>query len=146
MDGQYFKVFGEKSILKDCKINIYRVDENGNKKEITLLNNGVLFKIKSETDMAEDYKVYISYRDRLINTLEFENVFRNANDQINHFYIDKKNEIISITFIGREVEIENKQGFTTILVPVDEYFEQKRISSEDLKDKEKKLFFDFYAK
>jgi hypothetical protein len=146
MDGQYFKVFGENSILRDCKINIYKVDENGNKKEMTLLDKGVLFEIKSETDIAEDYKVYISYQDRLINTLEFENVFRNASDQISHFYIDKKNETISIIFIGREAEIETKQGFVTILIPIDEYFVQKRIRSEDSINKEKKLFFDFYGK
>jgi hypothetical protein len=144
MSKQDFKVYGEEVILKDCKINIFIEDETGNKKQNTILYKGKLNKITPETEIGELYKIYVSYKDSHVNVLKFENIFRNASDQINHFYIDKRDDIISVMFVGREAEIKSKEGFTKILIPIDEYFKTQNITDEKLIAKEKSYFFNSY--
>ena len=46
MNKQYFKVIGEESLLKDCKINIVKNTETGFKTKETLLLNGNLNEVK----------------------------------------------------------------------------------------------------
>lgn len=146
MDKQDFKVYGDTLLLKECKINIIKINESGVATKQTLLYNGKQFLVESESEIAEAYTVYFSYKDSLINVLKYENIFRNTNDQVNHFYFAKNKGTISVKFVGRRDDLKNKQGFTTTLIPFDEY--QKRNTIDEQKDKEeiKQLFFTLYKK
>jgi hypothetical protein len=145
MDKHNFKVFGEESLLKDCKINVYKSSENLQRTE-TLLFKGNQYEVKSsESDIR--YIVYVSYKDSLVNTIDYENIMGGEENQINHFYIQKNKDVIVVKFVGLEEllqEVEDRP--IDVLIPVDEFFGKKKINSEELKNKEKKLFFDFYGK
>ena len=143
MSNQKFKVFGDEVLLKDCKINIFTTDETGFKKANTLLYNGKIFDVKSSEEMGEVYTIYVSYKDSLVNTLEFENIFRNAKDQVNNFYIDKNKNIITIKFIGRESDLKNGQGSEAIFIPWEDYLKTNSIAKEKIKEN-KEVFFDLF--
>jgi hypothetical protein len=155
INEQNFKVFGEESLLKDCKINISTYKQigydnitskyTGTEELKTLLFNGNSNIVESSEEDSF-YTIYFSYKDSLVNKIVMENVFYGASDRIAHLYINKVNGTISMLFIGREAEIETKQGFETILVPLDDYFRLNKINKDELKNKEKKLFFDFYGR
>jgi hypothetical protein len=99
----------------------------------TLLFNGNSYKVKSIEDYSV-YTVYVSYKDSLVNKVVVENIFYATKDQIAaDLYINKTNDTISILFLGKEA----------VLVSLDDYF---RLNKIDLKNKEKKLFFDFYGR
>lgn len=146
MDEQNFKVFGEESLLKDCKINISIYTQigydnttskySGTEELKTLLFNGNSYKVKSLKDYSV-YTVYVSYKDSLVNKVVVENIFYATKDQIAaDLYINKTNDTISILFLGKEA----------VLVSLDDYFRLNKINKDELKNKEKKLFFDFYGK
>jgi hypothetical protein len=141
MKEQEFKVFGDESLLKDCKVNICKIYNNKTIIE-TIFYNGK--KGLSTPDNNALYEIYFSYKDSLINKKRIENVFYGANDQINHFYINENNGMVSILFVGREAEIKSKQGFNIILIPVKDYIKQNKIENEEFISKEKKLFCNHY--
>jgi hypothetical protein len=153
MNEQKFKVFGDESLLKDCKINVstYRqISYNpttslytSTEELKTVLFNGEFFEIESLED-DNIYTFYFSYKDSLINKRRIENVYYGASDRISHFYISKTDGVIAILFVGREAEIKKKQGFGTFLIPVEDYFKKNKIDNEESRNKEKKLFFDYY--
>ena len=141
MDKQNFKVFGDQSLLKDCKINICKLYKNRTITETIFYNGKTKF---STPDNNALYLIYFSYKDSLVNKKRIENVFYGANDQVNHFYINENEGVISILFVGREAEIKTKQGFLTILIPQEKFFQQNNIDTVESINKEKKLFFDNY--
>lgn len=140
-----FEVFGEESLLKDCKINVYKSGEDLQMTK-TLLFNGNRYEVKSsETDIR--HIIYVSYRDSLVNIIDYENILRGEENQINHFYLYKNKDIISFKFIGNEEFLKEKEESPGhILIPINEYLIQKHVDTEELKNKEKRLFFDFYGK
>lgn len=144
MDQTEFKVYGNKELLDYSKINIYQQDENGKKQTETLFYLGELKEFKPNDEIAVFYEVYISYKDSLVNTLKFENVMRNANDHVNHIYIQKENDEISVIYIGRESEIETQKGFRTVLIPLNKYLELNHITSEKDKESTKNKFYDMF--
>ncbi len=143
MNKEDFKVFGEEVILKDCKINIKKSYAENNNKTETVFFNGKLRNI--EPDNYAVYSIYLSFKDSLVNVIHMENVFYGASDQINHFYIDKKQNMISVLFVGRESEIKSKKGFQKILIPIDDYFKTQNITDEKLIQEEKGKFFNLYG-
>ena len=74
MNEQNFKVFGDESLLKDCKINIVNKTESENKIIESLLYKGKIQEIPINNETGEFYKIYVSYNDDLITTIEFENI------------------------------------------------------------------------
>ncbi len=141
MEKQNFKVFGEESLLKECKINI-SID-NEIKELKTILFNENNYQVEfSENDSF--YTLYFSHKDTHINKIEIENVFYGASDRISNIYITKTGDLITVLFIGREAEIKTKQGFETVLIPIENYYKLNKIINEEAKSKEKKLFFDYY--
>lgn len=109
----------------------------------TLLEQGKRYHIQYE--YAYMHKVYFSYRDSLVGILEFENIYQWANDYINHIYVDKINDTLSIQYIGRESEIDERKGFkSTPAIPLKEYIKSKGITEKDRKAEFKKRFFEFY--
>lgn len=156
MNKADFKVFGEESLLKDCKINVsaYRqigYDNNtskyiGKEELRTLLFNGKSYEVESSEDDSI-YIIYLSYKDSLVNILEYENVMGGEESVINHFYIIKNKDGIAVKFVGsKELLNSIKDIPSNNLITLEEFFRQKKINSEELKNKEKKLFFDFYGK
>lgn len=156
MEKQNFKVFGEKSLLKDCKINIATYKQIGydtvaskpiaSEEFKTLLFNGDTYSVESQADDAL-YITYISYKDSLLCAFKYENIMGGEKSQINHFYIQKNEDMITFKFVGNETflkEINNRP--INVLIPVDEYFIENRITDKDLISREKKLFFDRYVK
>jgi len=139
-----FKVFGEENLLQDCQINLFTFSVTGDKEENTLLNNGKFNQFESKFETPLSYKVYISYKDKHVNVLEFQNKNYGAIDQINHLYVNKKDGVILIMFIGREANIEEKRGLTVALVPIDDYFKSKNITDEKQIQQEKQKFFNVY--
>ena len=153
MDKQYFKVFGDESLLKDCKINVstYRqisYNPTTSKYISTEELNTVLFNGKfCEIESLEDdniYTFYFSYKDTLVSKECVENIYYGASDRISHFYITKIDGVVSVLFVGREGEIKKKRGLETVLIPVEDYFKKNKIENEEIISKEKKLFFDSY--
>jgi uncharacterized radical SAM superfamily protein len=143
MDKQNFKVFGDQSLLKDCKINIVKNTETGFETKETLLLNGNLNEVKSlEDDFF--YKIYISYKDSLVNKFDYDNIMGGEDNQINHFYIYKNKDIISLKFVGDERFLKTGYGFDVLLISLEDYFKKNKIDNEESKNKEKKLFFDYY--
>ena len=141
MGKQYFKVLGEESLLKDCKINI-SIDNNIKElKTILFCENQYQVKF-SENDSF--YTIYFSYKDTHLNKIQIENVFYGASDRISNIYITKTDDLVTVLFIGREAEIKTKQGFEAVLIPMEDYFKLNKIDNEETKNKEKKLFFDSY--
>ena len=141
MNHQEFKVFGEKELLKNCKINVFTTDETGATKQKTILDNGVINSVPYEIEIAEVHSLYVSYQKTKVNVLKFENVFRKANDQISNLYLTKKDDIITIIFVGREAEIPTQKGFKTVLLPIDDYFKMQNITDTKEVEEQKQLFF-----
>ncbi len=144
MDNQEFKVFGDAELLNNTKITIVEVGDFDSEKIRTLLFFGRRMKLKPETEVGVVYKIYISYKDSVVNVLKFDNVMRNANDHINHLYLEKEKDIINIIYVGRESEIRSKKGFYKILIPVEDFYKQEGIIKNEDKEKAKKLLFDIY--
>lgn len=142
MENENFIVFGDENLLKNCKINISKIYSSNKQKTETLLFNGKTNNIKTDLDAV--YKMYFSYNDTLVSTLKMENIFYGASDQINHFYIQKKEDAITVMFVGREADLKKGQGFKTILIPLDEYFKTENIFEDKLKTELKDLFFNEY--
>jgi hypothetical protein len=156
MNKQNFKVFGEESLLKDCKINIstYRQIgyDNAASKHIdteefkTLLFNGNFYPVESLPDDSI-YTIYFSYKDSLVFVFKYENIMSGEESQINHFYIQKNKDAITFKFVGNEeFSQEMNDRPINILIPLDEYLRKKRVTSEESINREKKLFFDFYGR
>lgn len=123
MNNEYFKVFGEKKLLNRCKINLKVIDEIGNEHIYNILCNGKVKDVKAENEAAVIYKFYFSYNDHAIEVLKTENIFRNASDQVNNLYIEEKDGIIYVKFIGRKSDIENNENFRKMLIDKNKYFE-----------------------
>jgi hypothetical protein len=156
MDKQSFKVFGEEALLKDCKINISIYTQIGydnttskyidTEKLETLLFNGNTYEVKSLKDHSV-YTIYFSHKDSLVNVFKYENIMGGEESQINHLYLYKNKDAISFKFVGNEEFLQEMEDRPiNVLIPVDEYFSQKRMVNEDSINKEKQLFFDFYGK
>ena len=144
MNKQYFKVIGEESLLKDCKINIVKNTETGFETKETLLLNGNLNEVKS---LEEDfyYNIYLSYKDSLVNKLDYENIMGGENNQINHFYLYKDKDIIFFKFVGKEDFLKSiVERPKNVLIPIENYFKLNKIDNEETKNKERKLFFEYY--
>ena len=137
MDKQKFKVFGEESLLKDCKINI--INLTGVKQGIveTLLYKGKIKEISIDDEVGEVYRVYVSYNDSLVTTIKFEDILRNMKNPPDIAFVIQKNDN---GFIG----IKGTAEGLSILTPIDDYFKKNKIDNEETKNKEKKLFFDYY--
>lgn len=155
-DKQNLKVIGEKSLLKDCKINVSRYTQigydnttskySGTEELKTLLFNGNSYEVKSLEDDSV-YTIYFSYKDSLVNVFKYENIMGGEENQINHFYIYKNKDVVYFKFVGvKEFLKEMEDRPIQILIPLEKYFKQKQISTKELKNIEKKLFFDFYGK
>lgn len=137
MNEQNFKVFGDESLLKDCKINIVNKTESENKIIESLLYKGKIQEIPINNETGEFYKIYVSYNDDLITTIEFENILRNMKNPPDiSFTIQKNNN----GFIGIK---ETAKDFS-VLLPIEDYFKLNKIDNEESKNKEKKLFFEYY--
>jgi hypothetical protein len=144
MNHQEFNVFGDKELLNNCKINVFTTDETGATKQMTLLENGLTNSVPYEIEIAEMHSLYISYQKTKVNVLKFENVFRKANDQISNLYLTKKDDVITIIFVGREAEIPIQKGFKTVLLPIDDYFKKQNITDSKEVEEQKQLFFGTY--
>lgn len=132
MDNEYFQVFGNKELLEKCKINLVKIDETGNESVNNILCNGKLNQIKTENESAAIYKFYFSYKDSYVELLTTENIFRNASDQVNNLYIEEKDSIIYVKFIGRKLDIEKDDVFRKALINKEKYYEINAISHNDL--------------
>lgn len=142
-----FEIFGEESLLKDIKLNVVKRSEIGLKKKETLIFNGEKYIVEEENETGFVYKIYVSYKDSLVNAMEYDNIMRGDDNQINHFYLYKNKDIVYFKFVGVKKNLQEMEDRPIhSLIPVDEYFMQKRICNEDSISKEKKLFFDFYGK
>jgi hypothetical protein len=138
MNEQKIKVIGEESLLKDCKINISTSTEINKKTTESLLYKGKIKEIPIDNETGEFYKIYVSYNDSLVTSIEFENILRNMNNPPDVFLIIEKN---NNGFIG--VKKTHSKEFS-ILLPIEDYFKLNKIDDEETKNKEKKLFFDSY--
>ncbi len=143
MKNENFNIYGDEELLKNSKINIVEIDDLGNEKTKTLLFLGNKKIVEPKTETSAIYKVYISYKDSLVNVLKFENIMRNANDHINYLYLNKENDLIMLRYVGRESEIETKKGFGIFLLTKEEYYKVNNIEKEDVK-KNNELFFSEY--
>lgn len=141
MENSNFEIYGNEELIKHSKINIVKIDDNGNERQQTLLFFGKTNIIKAETEVGATYKVYISYKDSLVNVLQFENVMRYANDHINRFYMIREKDYISVLYIGRKANLNNKEGFRVFLIPTKDFFKLNAIEDKEDKNKYKKLFF-----
>lgn len=142
MNEQTFKVFGKEDILKNTKINIIKIDDRGTKTENTLLFLGKEYDINAETEVGATYELYVSYKDSLVNILKFENVMRNANDHINHIYLNEENNSINVIYIGRESDVDKHHGFMKTLMPINDFYKANNISDDKTIEKYSQLFFD----
>jgi len=149
MNNPDFKIFGDKELLKDCKINLklgFQKYKDGKYDDIylykTILNKG---EIKEFPYEDYDYiDIYVSKNDSLVSVLRFENIMRNANDYINHLYLKKEHNLIKILYVGRESGIKNEQGIHKILIPLEDFYKQENIKKNEEKEITKKLFFNNY--
>lgn len=132
MDNEYFQVFGKNELLEKCKINLVKIDEVGNESIHNILCNGKLNQIKAENESASIYKFYFSYNDNYIELLNTENIFRNASDKVNNLYIEEKDSIIYIKFVGRKSDIGKDDIFRKALIDKEKYYEANSISHSDL--------------
>lgn len=134
-----FRVFGDESLLKDWKINVYKVDENSETTK-TLLYKGNCYEVESlENDIR--YIVYFSYKDSLVNTIEYENIMGGEDNQINQIYLSKNDNVVSCKFIGlKEFLKKIEERPETILIPIEEYTKINNSKKEDVRKK----FFDYY--
>lgn len=142
MNEQTFKVFGKENIVKNTKINIIKTDDRGAKTENTLLFLGKEYDINAETEVGTNYKIYVSYKDSLVNILKFENIMRNANDHINHIYLNEENNNINVIYIGRESDVAKHHGFMKTLIPKNDFYKANDISDDKMIEKYNQLFFD----
>ncbi|WP_241280400.1 hypothetical protein [Chryseobacterium cucumeris] len=140
MNEQTFKVFGKEDILKNTKINIIKIDDRGAKTENTLLFLGKEYDINAETEAVATYELYVSYKDSLVNILKFENVMRNANDHINHIYLNEENNSINVIYIGRESDVVKHHGFMKTLMPKNDFYKANNISDDKTIEKYNQLF------
>lgn len=120
MDNEYFQVFGKKEVLDKCKINLVKIDEAGKDSLYNILCNGKLNRVKAENESAAIYKFYISYNNSSVEVLKTENIFRNATDQVNYLYLEEKDHLIYVKFVGRKANIENSE-FNKVLIDRAQY-------------------------
>lgn len=142
MDKQYFQVFGKEELLKNTKINLLKIDDQGHKSTSTILCNGKLNKIDAENEAAFIYEFYISYNDSHVQILKMENIFRNASDEVNQLYLEKKDNNIFVKFIGREADLKVNEGFQKKLILKDEYYKLNHIQEDEELKKNNQLFFE----
>ena len=118
MDKQYFKVFGDESLLKDCKINVstYRqISYNPTTSKYisteelkTVLFNGKFCEIESLED-DNIYTFYFSYKDTLVSKECVENIYYGASDRISHFYITKIDGVVSVLLLVEKVKLKKNE-------------------------------------
>jgi hypothetical protein len=144
MEKKDFKVFGDEALLKDCKINIYKIKEGSEKME-SLLFDTKLYDVTSTNDDIK-YIIYLSYKDLIVGKINYENILKGEENQINHFYISKNKEIVSVKFVGKEEFLKSNDGFVEVLIPINEYLGINNIHDEKLILKEKNIFFDYYKR
>jgi hypothetical protein len=146
MNEQEFKVFGENEVLKNCKINIVKVNEQGVEKKETLLCNGKQYSIKTEDEVGAIYTVYFSYNDSLVNIIKYENILRGTNEEINNFYITKNQSAVLAKLIGKKNNLKIGKGHQVVLMPIVDYFKEQKIESEQDQIRIRILFLDNYLK
>ena len=144
MSNQNFKIIGDDELLKNCKITIVKTDENGVSLKKSLLFKGEVFDVVSESEIAEIYDIYVSYKDSLVNQLNFENVFRNVDDRICNLYLNKKDEQFFVKFVGREIDLKNNQGFLKPLISLKDFLNVNKIVEDSARSKVEENFFSFY--
>ena len=138
MNKDDFKVFCDEELAKDCKINIKKIVDADNISTETLLYNGTSYNVAPEEGTV--YEFYFSYKDSLVNKLRYENIFYAANDQINHFYMERKEDKIVAKFVGREAFLETGDGASLILIPLEEYFLLHKNNDTKSIEDEKQIF------
>ena len=143
MSNQNFKIIGDDELLKNCKITIVKTDENGVSLKKSLLFKGEVFDVVSESEIAEIYDIYVSYKDSLVNQLNFENVFRNVDDRICNLYLNKKDEQFFVKFVGREIDLKNNQGFLKPLISLKDFLNVNKIVEDSARSKVEENFFSF---
>lgn len=141
MESKEFKVFGKEELLKNSKITIIEISDSEPDKVQTLLNLGNVTKLKTENKVSLIYEIYISYKDSLVNVLKYENIMVNANDHINHIYINEEDSMIKVTYFGRESDLKSQEGFSKILLPKKEFFRINNIEKKEDIIKYEKFFF-----
>lgn len=142
-----FKIFGDESLLKEIKLNVIKTSEAGLEKKETLIFNERKYIVKAENETGFIYKIYVSYKDSLVKVMQYENILKGEENQINHFYFYKNRDVISFKFVGsKEFLPELDVSPEYILVPLNDYFIEEKINTEELKNNEKTLFFDYYNK
>lgn len=142
-----FEIFGDESLLKEIKLNVIKTSETGLEKKETLIFNGKKYIVRAENETGFVYKIYASYKDSLVKVMQYENILKGEENQINHFYFYKNKDIISFKFVGNKEFLPMiNESPEYILVPLNKYFIEEEIQTEELKKNEKALFFDFYNK
>ena len=108
-----FKLFGDKELLDNMKINIESILEEDYPYYIKKIES-LLYETKVHNIDNEEiwwYKIYFSYKDSLFGVLEFENVGQWAPDYINHLYVEKNEEgKITLFHVDQESSIEKGYG------------------------------------
>jgi hypothetical protein len=143
MTNKEFNVFGDKELQKSCKVNIFISDETGNIKKESLLVNGQLNKV-FVTNSAAIYTVYFSYKDSLYASIDYENIFKGSDEEINHFYLEQKKELIGVKFIGRKSDLKDFTGTVTLFTTLSDYFEKHNIKDDSEKKVIKENFMNTY--
>lgn len=143
MKEKEFMVFGDKELLKNCKINVQKTDELGNKKTESLLYNGLINKVYFASN-STIYKVYLSYNDSLFTSITYENILKNSDDEINHFYLEKKKEVIGTKFIGQKKDLKNAEGIVILFTSLQAYYDKENITDDKIKKEVKEYFLNQY--
>lgn len=139
MTNKEFNVFGDKELLKDCRINIVTTDELGNLKKESLLINGQLNKV-FVTKTSAIYSIYFSYKDSLYASIDYENIMKGRDDEVNNFYLEQKKEVVGVKFISSRSDLKDFSGEVTLFTTLLDYYDKHGIK-DDLEEKEIKEYF-----
>lgn len=134
MKENKFIISGDTELLKNSKICIVKTSETGKKKigSALYLNEQELIIVNN--DIAEYYKIYVSFKDSLVTVLKFENINRNiAKEDITLIMEKDKNGLVGIRN-GHSSSIK-------ILIPLEEYLKKENIGDTNKINEEKKYFF-----
>ncbi len=143
MTNKQFNVFGDKELLKECKINVFKSDDMSNTKKESLLVNGNINKVFA-VDNSTIYTIYLSYKDSLYASVDYENILKGHDDEINHFYLEQKKEAVGVKFIGRKSDLKDFYGSVTLFSNLSEYYEKHGITDDKEKREIKEYFNNTY--
>ena len=137
MKENKFKIIGNKAIIDNSKICVIKTSEHGEQSIRSLVYLNTQQVVTVNNDLAEYYNIYVSYNDKEVAILNFENIIRNIS----------KDDITLILEKDKDGNVGIKNSYAknlTLLIPFEAYLKQEGITDPDIITKQRSYFFNKY--